>query len=186
MTRRSRRFFGCFLPLTLAAGAVAACGILAFASRIVVARVAVTTAEMAPTLRPGVTVYVDNTAFWARSPARGEVAWVDAPPGRLFRRVVAVPGDTVQVTAGRAMVNGRRVEEPYAHGTGPDSGPLTLDSDMFFVLANDRDEADSRQWGPLSRERVLGSASFMQDPTAGGFQPVEHGAADDAAPGAAP
>lgn len=175
MSPAARRFFGCALPALLALGACLSCALVAYASQAVVVRRVVTSAEMAPELSPGVTVFVDNTAFWARNPLRGEIVWLDTPEGRVFRRVLAIPGDEVAVAGGRATVNGIRIDEPYAQGAGAVSGPVTLDEDTYFVLADDRSVADSRAWGPIRRRDIFGSAAFARRP-GGSFEPIQRAA----------
>jgi hypothetical protein len=68
----------------------------------------------------------------------------------------------VQVTAGKLMVNGTPIREPYAQGLGPDYGPETLGADAYFLLADHRDQPDSRSWGPVTRKNLFGSASFIR------------------------
>ena len=93
---------------------------------------------------------------------------VTDPNGRettLVSRVIAVPGDTVEVTeSGAILVNGHSIAEPgifypgslYLGQSAP-SYPLTLGPDQFFVLGDKRDTAtDSRSFGPVSREDLLG------------------------------
>ena len=93
---------------------------------------------------------------------------VSDPNGKqatLVSRVIAVPGDTVELTAsGAILVNGNTIAEPgifysnslYLGETAPDY-PLTLGPDQFFVLGDKRDSAtDSRSFGPISRENLLG------------------------------
>jgi signal peptidase I len=126
---------------------------------------------MAPELSPGVTVFVDNTAFWARDPLRGEVVWMDSPEGRLFRRVLAIPGDKVAVESGRATVNGIGVDEPYATGHGPVGETTLLPPDTYYVLADDREAADSRAWGPIPRDDIFGAAAFTRR-AGGDFEPI--------------
>jgi signal peptidase I len=169
----ARRFFGCLLPATLALGACLSCTLLAYASQAFAVRRAVTTAEMAPELSPGVNVWVDNAAFWAREPRRGEIVWMQSPDGRTFRRVLGIPGDQVVVQDGRVRVNGVTVDESYATGTG-DEASVTLEPDQYFVLADDRNASDSRTWGPTPRQDIFGAAAFTQ--TDDGFQPIRRAA----------
>ena len=172
MSPAARRFFGCALPAILTLGACLSCVLVAYASQAVMVRSVISGAEMAPALSPGITVFVDNTAFWARNPLRGEIVWMNAAEGRVFRRVLAIPGDWVVVAAGHVAVNGISVDEPFAAGTGPDAGPVTLGEDAYFVLADDRGAADSRVWGPIRRRDIFGSAAFTRPP-GGSFDPIQ-------------
>jgi signal peptidase I len=131
---------------------------------------AVAGTDMAPALVPGESVIVDNTAFWARSPHRGEVVWLESADGRVFRRILGLPGDEVSVIDGRATVNGFELEEAYAHGEGPDFGPTVVEGG-YLVLADDREMADGRIWGPIEGVYIFGSAAFTRD-SKGSFEAV--------------
>ena len=83
----------------------------------------------------------------------------------LISRVIAVPGDTVEITEeGAVLVNGNAIAEPgiFYHGTvylggSAPSYPLTLGPEEYFVLGDKRDAAtDSRSFGPVSKNELLG------------------------------
>jgi signal peptidase I len=84
-------------------------------------------------------------------PERGEL---------LLKRVVAVGGDQVGIEDGVLVVNGTPVREPYADLSGVDGlyyGPVTLSRGELFVLGdNRRDSVDSREFGPITKEAVIG------------------------------
>ncbi len=84
---------------------------------------------------------------------------------QLISRVVAVPGDTVEVTTdGAVIVNGNPLIEPaiFYHGTTYEGDaapvyPLTLGENEYFVLGDQRAEArDSRSFGPVKKDEILG------------------------------
>lgn len=161
MSARSRRFFGCCLPLTLAICGCGALLMLGYAGQVVLQLVRVSDRSMLPVLQPGWTVLVNNTAFWAQDPLRGSIVSVGSPEGLVFRRVFGVAGDTVEIRDGEVLLDG----EPSriysrAHGDTDDYGPVTLGPDEYFVLAEDRDFDDSREWGPLARDEMYGVALF--------------------------
>jgi signal peptidase I len=110
-------------------------------------------------------------------PRRGDVVVLTAPDTGivLLKRVVALPGDTVRVRAGKLEVNGRavHVEEHdglayetlggTAHaleledGGGPDFGPETLPRERYLVLGDNRGNSrDGRYFGFVSRDAILG------------------------------
>lgn len=84
----------------------------------------------------------------------------------LISRVIAVPGDTVELTeSGTLKVNGNAIAEPgifypntlFRGQTAP-SYPLTLGEDEYFVLGDKRDDAsDSRSFGPVPGKNLLGT-----------------------------
>lgn len=125
----------------------------------------------------------EDALFGKRAVARGDVVVFKAPsdPSRNFvKRVVALPGETVEVRGRRVLVDGRPLEEPYARFGAPelppdhpdyglqreraleDWGPRQVPQEQFFVLGDNRDRSnDSRFWGFLPRERVEGQALLI-------------------------
>ena len=91
---------------------------------------------------------------------------VDGTTQTIIGRVVAAPGDTVEITdEGRLVVNGNAAVEYNINGaTRPYENssvtyPLTLGADECFVLADTRDGGvDSRYFGPVSKDEIVGTA----------------------------
>lgn len=97
------------------------------------------------------------------SPRRGEVIVFHYPrdPKRDFvKRVIAGPGDKVEIRAGKVWVNDTPLDEPYIQKPGNFTmPPLYLQKDEFFVLGDNRPASnDSRSWGPLHRRYIIGKA----------------------------
>ncbi len=88
----------------------------------------------------------------------------------FIKRVVAGPGDRVKVIDGQAIVNGRPQKEPFAR---PDGDcpicdlpvEITIPPDHFFMMGDNRGaSADSREWGPVPEDWVIGRAFFTYWP----------------------
>jgi signal peptidase I len=82
-------------------------------------------------------------------------------PSRDFiKRVIGLPGDTVEVRGGQVIVNGETIDEPYDPSPGTyDSDPVTLPEDQLFVMGDNRNNSsDSHIWGALPMENVIGKA----------------------------
>jgi signal peptidase I len=91
----------------------------------------------------------------------------------FIKRVVAIPGDTVEVRAGMLYLNGRRIPDPHAHfekslaerlpGSQADyMAPLKLGPNQYFMMGDNRDHSyDSRFWGPITRDAIEGRAMFI-------------------------
>jgi signal peptidase I len=107
---------------------------------------------------------------------RGDVAVFVFPEDRtkdFIKRVVAIPGDTVEVRAGILYLNGERVPDPHAHFEKspaerlPESqadymAPLKLGPGQYFMMGDNRDHSyDSRFWGPITRNAIEGRALFI-------------------------
>jgi len=123
---------------------------------------------MEPNLHDGQYVLVNKTAYWfGRDPGRGDVIILDAPDDPDYdriKRVIGLPGETVEVRPdGSVYIDGQYLEEPYlpedAIGR---TGTWTVPEGQYFVLGDNRSVSyDSRSWGALPRENVVGKAWFI-------------------------
>jgi signal peptidase I len=87
----------------------------------------------------------------------------------FIKRVVAVEGDTVEGKDGTVYVNGREVQEPYLAPNTEISefGPTEIPDDMLFVMGDNRTNSDdSRNFGPIPEEEVVGRAFLLIWPPA--------------------
>ena len=135
--------------------------------------------SMRPTVEEGDRVLVARFLSWFADPERGDVI-VFHPPGvgdvpqrnarteagvTFIKRVVGMPGETVQAVAGRVLIcRAPRVachvlSEPYARSFTDDFGPMTVPRNAYFVLGDNRvSSEDSRVWGTLPKHNVIGTA----------------------------
>lgn len=146
--------------------------------------------SMVPTLRNGDRVLVNKLIFNIRDPDRGEIVVFENPnlqeedrnpfaavwhwiteglgftvdPNKDFiKRVIAIPGDTIEVRGGRVFVNGQRIREPYLvrNRDRSDFGPYSVPPDTYFMMGDNRaNSQDSRSpaVGPVPREKIVGKA----------------------------
>jgi signal peptidase I len=160
----ARRYFGCVLPLLLCTFGCGTVLLAGYASRVAVQVSHVRDASMAPLMVPGWTVIVNNMAYWTDEPRVGHVVTVGHDGNWYLRRIVALPGETVEVKDGKIIVDGKPRDPGYTpHGVGPDAGPITLGPTEYFVMADDREAPDSRVWGPIERDDIYGLAVFQMD-----------------------
>lgn len=82
------------------------------------------------------------------------------PQKDFIKRVIAGPGDTVQIRNGQIWVNGKIIEEPYLQDKPSYSVPLqTIPPENYFVLGDNRNNSsDSHVWGVVPRENLIGKA----------------------------
>jgi signal peptidase I len=103
----------------------------------------------------------------------------EEPDRDFIKRVIGLPGETVELRAKKVYINGVALDEPYAHylqpgPTSPDLqevtsfdvrdryGPITVPADQYFVMGDNRDNSqDSRYWGFLPRGYVKGKALLI-------------------------
>jgi signal peptidase I len=80
----------------------------------------------------------------------------------FVKRVVGMPGDTIAVVNGRVVRNGKVTREPFARTCGGaecNLDPVTIPRGTYFMMGDNRgDSADSRFWGPVPREWIIGKA----------------------------
>jgi len=139
-----------------------------FFSRLVVTAVEVKGVSMSPTLIAGDLFMLNRFAYLTREPQRGElVVLKDPETGELIvKRIVGMPCETVVMQNDIAYVNGKRLPEPYAtRSTRMDRSqlgkPTVVPRDCYFVLGDNRSRSlDSRKFGPIKRESILGVISL--------------------------
>ncbi len=113
--------------------------------------------------------------------ARGEVVvfkYPEEPERDFIKRVIGLPGETLEVRRKRVFIDGRALDEPYAHflePVGPSSlhevtsfdvreqyGPVQVPPGHYFVMGDNRDNSqDSRYWGFLPRDYIKGKALLV-------------------------
>ena len=126
--------------------------------------------SMTPTLHEGDRVIVEKLSYHVRPPQQGEVVVFQAPAelkdqnldGDYIKRIIALPGDVVQVKNGQVFVNGQALSEPYLQAQPNYAyGPVTIPQDHYFVLGDNRNQSyDSHLWGFVPRDAIVGRTSL--------------------------
>lgn len=127
--------------------------------------------SMEPNFHEGQRVIVNKAAYWSwiGQPHRGDVIVLKAPSdneGDFIKRVIGLPGDTVEILQGAIYVNGIKLNEPYIKRSFTYSlEKTTIPKDSYFVLGDNRDVSnDSHRWGPLSRDNIIGKVFVIYWP----------------------
>lgn len=137
-----------------------------------------------PSMRPGLhtdeLLVVNLLTYHFGSPRRGDVV-VLHPPGddnsQYVKRIIGLPGDTIVLTPDSVSVDGTSLHEPYTQATAPNQGMnvggcldfsatsqirIVLQRDQYYVMGdNRRDSLDSRCFGPVTGERLIGKAEVV-------------------------
>jgi signal peptidase I len=100
----------------------------------------------------------------------------DEPERDFIKRVIGLPGETVELRNKKVYINGRALDEPYVHFLEPASdsqeitsfdvreryGPVRVPEGQYFVMGDNRDNSqDSRYWGFLPRSYIKGRALMI-------------------------
>ncbi|HTW09447.1 MAG TPA: signal peptidase I [Acidimicrobiales bacterium] len=136
-------------------------------------------ASMQPTLRPGDRVLVNKLSYDLHPVHEGDVVVFRRPPtdtggskDDLIKRVIGLPGEHIYVDHCRVYINGRQLAQPYlpAGWQSPSSpycttwpgvlpNPYLVPKGDYFVMGDNRqDSYDSRYWGPLPANYIVGRA----------------------------
>lgn len=135
---------------------------------LVSARVRVDGISMMPTLENGEFVLVNKMSYQIGEINRGDIIVFDFPLNpkeELIKRVIGLPGDTVRVENGLVYVNGQMLNEPYISKPPQYTGSWTVRDGEIFVLGDNRNNSnDSKDWGLLPAENVVGKAILIYWP----------------------
>jgi signal peptidase I len=133
------------------------------------ARIRVESISMQPTLYEGDFIIVNKLAYRLGTPSRGDVIIFHAPPDPTgepyIKRVIGLPGDTIEVQGGEVYVNGEPLREPYIKAAPSYQNTYHVPSDSLFVLGDNRNNSsDSHSWGPVPIKDVIGKAELVYLP----------------------
>lgn len=131
-------------------------------------RVKVINYSMRPTLDQGYYLLVNRLAFRFGEPKRGEIIIFHHngdDTEDYIKRMIGLPGDRVVITDGMVSVNGRTLYEPYRADQGYTNGEWVVPEGEYFVLGDNRNHSsDSRDWGFVKQEWMVGKALLVYFP----------------------
>lgn len=136
-------------------------------SHYVLQSVEVDGSSMCPTLQPADRYFLNRLVYHLRDPHRSEIVVLRDPTDGVYavKRVIAGAGDSVHIIDGKVYVNGKLLDEPYLTPGTPtytfariNELSIRCGKDEFFVLGdNRRNSSDSRVYGPVNRQNILGA-----------------------------
>ena len=131
----------------------------------------VPTATMQPTLMVGDAILVDKAIYHKEEPKRGDVVvfvYPEDPRKNFIKRIVGMPGETLEIKNGKVLINGIPLTEPAMFGNivyfnrgeyGAEGKVTTIPKDAYYVLGdNSVKSQDSRYWGFVPRQNLVGKA----------------------------
>lgn len=138
------------------------------ANKIIYSRVATDSlARFIPFIQPS----GEGESLYAFHPPRhGEILIFNFPTDRsrdLVKRVIGLPGDTIEIQSGQVIRNGEMLDEPYVvNRDRRNADPVVVPENSYYVLGdNRRASSDSRDWGFLADEHVVGRGWVSYWPT---------------------
>ena len=124
--------------------------------------------SMQPNLYAGYRVMTEKISYYLHEPQRGDIIVVERPKneGNLIKRVMGLPGETVEVRDGHTYIDGELIDEPWVRFFGGrDATPTPIPKDHIFILGDNRPVSrDSRDIGPVPIASVIGRAWFVYWP----------------------
>ncbi len=138
-------------------------------------RIPVIGQSMTPTLEGDETILVNRFVYRLLDPKPNDLV-VFLPNGNekshyYVKRVIGVPGDTVQIINGKVYVNdelfGEQIEDPYVENGLLAEEPVLVGEDEFFVLGDNRNNSEDSRYaniGNVKKEYIVGKAWFIVSP----------------------
>lgn len=143
--------------------------ILFLAINSISARIRIESISMQPTLYAGNFVIVNKLSYKFDQPTRGDIVVFRYPPDPdrepYIKRVIGLPGDTVEVKFGEVYVDGFVIEEPYISEKPNYNGSWIVPKNSIFVLGDNRNRSsDSHSWGMVPIDNIIGKALVVYWP----------------------
>lgn len=127
-------------------------------------------ASMEPNFYDGEYILTDKASYRFRPPKRGEVVIFKAPRNPeldYIKRIIGLPQEKIKIENGKVFINGQELKEEYLPKNVVVSGGLFLPKgkevkipeNTYFVLGDNRSHSsDSREWGPIQKNEIIGRA----------------------------
>lgn len=128
--------------------------------------------SMEPTLQSGDSLWVNMIGYRFSDPERFDIiVFPFQDDVHYIKRIIGLPGETIQIKDGDILINGKILKEPYnfdrIRNPGIAESPITLGEDEYFVMGDNRNNSKDSRFavvGPVKREKIIGKAVFRLTP----------------------
>lgn len=137
----------------------------------IIANAFVPTGSMESTIETGSRIFINRLAYINSEPQRGDIVsflFPDDESENYLKRIIGLPGETIEGKDGEVYVNGEKLTENYIKDKiDNDFGPFTVPTDCYFMMGDNRTNSwDSRYWDHpfVSKDKIIGKAVFKYYP----------------------
>lgn len=118
--------------------------------------------SMEPNLYDGNILLVEQITSRFGDYKRFDVIVFEHSPSYLVKRVIGLPGETIEYRDNKLYVDNKKIESHFnINGNTTNFGPITIPEDKYYVLGDNRiDSIDSRDFGPIKKEKIVGKPFF--------------------------
>ena len=132
--------------------------------------------SMYPTMHDGDYLITEKVTYKLGAPKKGQIVVLKNPRDNsqdFIKRIIATPGDTLKIENDQVFVNGKKLDETYLpEGTPTHAGAFIIEGvelkageNQYFVFGDNRNHSsDSREWGSITKEELVGRALFRYWP----------------------
>lgn len=132
--------------------------------------------SMIPTFHTGDYLITEKVTYRFRGPQLGEIVVVKNPRDEsqdFIKRIIAVPGDTIEISNSQVILNGETLNEKYLPAGRPtpagaflnEGNKVEVATNQYIVIGDNREHSsDSREWGPVTKKEIIGRALFRYFP----------------------
>lgn len=147
----------------------------------VIIKAEVPTGSMEHTIEVDDCILGFQLAYLFASPERGDIVifpYPDNPEVTYVKRVIGLPGETVEIKSGAVYINGKPIAEPYLkEEMRGEYGPYVVPEGCYFMLGDNRNSSqDSRKWANtyLKKEDIMAKVLFRYSPSFQWYSEVDY------------
>ncbi len=117
--------------------------------------------SMNPTLHEGDVLLLDKLSYRFFKPSRNDIVVIEEDSKNMIKRIIGLPGETISYKDNILYIDGESYKETTIDVETADFGPVTLGSDEYFVMGDNRiNSMDSRDFGPVEKKHIVGRVAI--------------------------